>query len=241
MTDPAAVPLWHGYTFRDIEQIARLVIAIDRWSHAMGTPDRYQAAQFAITERLLTAEAPPTRNDLINTGLRAADLYVQAEFQTHGFQGPIGFARYWQTTGHVPWEEKLVECVALAQIWPRLTLAQQQAIMSLALTEDHQAAAVQLGLSPSGFAYHLANARKQAIALWHEHETPRPLPKDQRIGNRSGEHRGRRMLTEQDLEAIRDRRAEGATIRDLAKEVGYSTSGLGNLLTGKRRPAHKAA
>ncbi len=250
MTDPTAVPLWHGYSLTDIDKISRLVIAIDRWSTAMETTDRQDAVRFAITEHLITARLAPTRQDLIRVGRAAADRYVATEMRYHGYDprhidhgqgGMVRFQRYWQGTGHMPWDEQLVERLALTQVWPRLTLAQQQALMALALTGDHRAAADQLGLPLPAFSGRLRKARRRVLARWHEHETPRRPARDKRVLSRSGTYRGRRLLTEQDLEGLRDRRAAGATLRQLAAETGYSAGALCNLLRGKRRPAPATA
>ncbi|MFC5144247.1 hypothetical protein [Streptomyces aureoversilis] len=247
---PTAANLWHGYSLRDIDSLSRLVIVIDRWSNAMDTRDRQDAARFAITEYLITADEAPTRQDLVRLGRAAANRHVATEMRYHGYDpchvdrgqgGMARFQRYWQHTSHLPWDEQMVERLALAQVWPRLTLAQQQALMALAITGDHQAAADYLGLSLGAFSGRLRKARQRVLALWHEHETPRRQAKDQRVLARSGTYRGRRLLTEQDLEALRDRRAAGATLRQLAAETGYSAGALCNLLKGKRRPARAAA
>ncbi|MFI8942689.1 hypothetical protein [Streptomyces syringium] len=245
MTDPTTVPLWHSYALRDIDAISRFVIVIDRWSNAMDTTDRQDAVRFAITEHLITSGTAPTRQDLVRIGRAAADRHVAAEMRYHGYDprhldrgqgGMANFQRYWQGTGHTPWDEQLVERLALTQVWPRLTLAQQQALMALALTGDHRAAADHLGLPLPAFSGRLRKARRRVLALWHEHETPRRPARDKRVLARSGTYRGRRLLTEQDVEVLRDRRAAGATLRQLASETGYSAGALCNLLSGKRRP-----
>ncbi|UQA91043.1 helix-turn-helix domain-containing protein [Streptomyces halobius] len=230
---------------RNIEQAARIAIVLDRWNEG-DADERYDAVLYAITEHLLTTDTPPTARDLVRIGLRASNRHVETEMHHRGYDprnlaagsGALpGFLRYWQHTGRVPWDERLVEAVALAQIWPLLTPLQQQAVTALALTGDHQAAADSLGVGMPTHAARLHKARLAVAALWHEHETPRRPARDKRVLARSGHYRGRRLLTEQDLEALRDRRAEGATLRELAAETGYSAGALCNLLRGKRRPA----
>lgn len=219
--------------------------AADRW-HTSDTTDRYAAIHHAITVHLLTATEPPTRRNLINTGLHASNQYIADEMHHHGYdrRNPNtgnhtlpGFLRYWQHTSHSPWDERLIDAIALTQIWPLLTPLQQQALTALALTDDHQAAASALGVPWPTYAARLRNARRAVAALWHEHETPRPPRRDKRVLSRSGTYRGRHLLTEQDLERLREQRAEGATLRQLAEETGYSAGALCNLLRGKRRPA----
>lgn len=244
---PADQPLRHGYTLDDLDRLTRTVLVIDRWRTDINSDDRYAAIHFAITEQVLTADEPPTTGDLITCGRQAANRYVRTEMHHHGYDprdvsaGPAalpGFQRYWQQTGRTPWSERMVEALTLAQIWPCLTLAQQQAIMALALTGDHQEAADSLGLTLSAFSGRLKNARNRVFELWYEHETPpRRRRRDKRVLTRSGTWQGRRLLTEKDLERLRSQRAAGATLKTLAAETGYSAGALCNLLNGKRKPA----
>ncbi|MFF8784872.1 helix-turn-helix domain-containing protein [Streptomyces sp. NPDC015125] len=245
--DPAVENLRHGYTLDDLDRLARTVLVIDRWRTDINTADRYAAIHFAITEQILTADEPPTGGDLIACGLQAANRYVRTEMHHHGYNqrdtaaGPgalPGFQRYWQQSGRTPWDERLMESLTLAQIWPCLTLAQQQAVMALALTGDHQEAADSLGLTLTAFSGRLKTARRRVFALWYEHETPpRRRRLDKRVLARSGAWQGRRLLTESDLERLRSRRNNGATLQALSDETGYSKAGLSNLLNGKRKPA----
>ncbi|MEE4419487.1 hypothetical protein [Streptomyces bugieae] len=131
-----------------------------------------------------------------------------------------------------------MESLTLTQIWPLLSLAQQQAVMALALTGDHQEAADSLGLTLIAFSGRLKNARRRVFQLWYEHETPpRRRRLDKRVLTHSGTWQGRRLLTESDLERLRSRRNNGATLQALSEETGYSKAGLSNLLAGKRKPA----
>lgn len=244
-TSPADEPLRHGYTYTDLARYARTALALDRW-HTSDTTDRYAAALNAIVETLLTADTRPSPRDLVDIGVRATNRYVADEMHHRGYDrrnlnaGPGGlpaYQRYWQHTGHAPWDERLIERIALTQMWPQLTLAQQQAVMALALTGDHAEAALSLGLPRTAFAARLRNARLAIANLWHEHETPPARRRrDKRVLTRSGTWAGRRLLTEDDLDQLRQRRADGATYRQLADETGYSAGALCNLLTGKRRP-----
>ncbi|MFE9382337.1 helix-turn-helix domain-containing protein [Streptomyces sp. NPDC007025] len=237
-------PLLHGYSMRDLDHVTRYTIAADRW-HLAGADDRYAAVHHAIVEHLLTTPERPTRRDLVNVGLHASNAHVADEMHHHGWdrrdmqagRGALpGFQRFWQTRGHLPWDETLIERYALAQIWPHLTDLQQQAIEALAATGDHQAAADALGLHLPAFSARLRLARRAVLGLWHEHETPRPLPRDKRVRTKTGTWNGRRLLTEADLDKLRQRRTEGATYAQLAAETGYSAGALCNLLRGKRRP-----
>ncbi|MCX5528988.1 hypothetical protein OG785_45315 [Streptomyces sp. NBC_00006] len=244
MTGPTTAPLWYGYSLADIDRISRLVISVDRWALDGTVVDRLDAVRFAITEHLLTAGSRPAKQDLVNVGRSASDRYVEAEMRYRGYDrrqahlgrgASVNFQRFWQGNPRTPAEDRFVEHMTLTQIWPHLTLAQQQAVWAFALTGDHEAAASQLGLTPGAFAGRLKKARNRFAVLWHEHETPRRRPMDKRVLSRTGTVAGRKLLTVRDVEKLRQRRAEGATYRELAVETGYSASALCNLVNGKRR------
>ena len=244
--DPTQTPLWHGYTYRDIDLAARTVSTSSWWRGDIDATERYAAARFAITEYLIGAVEQPAASELHRVGRGAAARSAQDDMHSHGYDtrhtehGPgalPGFQRYWHAGTGSLWDERIVERVALHQIWPHLSLVQQQAVMALALTEDHQAAADQLGIPLSRFSSRLRDARRIVLALWHEHETPRRLPRDKRAGWSQVTSTGRRRLTVGELEALRDRIAAGAKVSELASEIGYSRAGLYDLLSGKKRPA----
>jgi hypothetical protein len=245
--DPAREPLWHGYSYADIDAIARLVIRVDRYRTDLDAAERYRAIRFAVIEHLATAAERPAHQDLVKAGRRASDNHVRAEMHAHGWDprrieagsGALpGFQRYWQSSGRVPIDERIVERVAVRQVWPTLTLAQRQAVMALALTDDHAAAAVQLGIPYSSYAARLRKARIRFHALWHEHETPRRQVRDKRVLNRVAvDSRGRRRLTESEVAALRDRVAAGEKQYVLAAEVGYTPGGLSYLLRGLKKAA----
>lgn len=244
-TAPDRIPLRHGFAMRDLDRLARRALLMDRWPVA-DADERHDAVLHAITIAVLTADERPHSRDLVRLGLRASNRHVEQELRhrgwtTSGAGTAPGFLRYWQTTGHTPWDERLIERLALAQIWPCLTAAQQRALATLAEVGDYQAAADALGLAWPAMAGRLHRGREVVAALWHEHETPRRRTRDKRVLTRSGEWLGRRLLTDADVEALRDRRAAGATYRQLAVETGYSAGALCNLLRGRRRPAGAVA
>ncbi len=245
-TDPAptATNLWHGYSLADIDHLGRLTISIDRWPMHGTLQERLDAVRFAITEHLLTATSPPTRRELVDIGLRAANDYVRTEMRHHGYDrdhshlgrgAGTNFQRYWQANPRTTAEDRITENLALAQIWPRLVPVQQQALWALAITDDYQAAADMLGINVSALYERLKKARRRFTMLWHEHETPRRRGQDMRVLARSGMYRGRPLLTVDDVERLRDRREEGASFKELAAETGYSVTTVRSLVNGKRR------
>ncbi|MFF0386847.1 hypothetical protein [Streptomyces sp. NPDC004286] len=185
----------HGYTLDDLHHISRHVVHSDRWHTAGDIEDRYDAAWHAIVEHLLTATEPPTRQDLFQAGRRGRDQSVRQRLQAHGFnhhQPSTGtrprFEGYWfSTAAHTPSpEDRIVDRHALAQIWPRLTPRQQEALTALATTGDYQRAAALLRVKPGTFNVLVSKARRRFLALWHEGEQPsRMWGTDRRIGTRA--------------------------------------------------------
>ncbi|MEU2739376.1 hypothetical protein ABZ656_29415 [Streptomyces sp. NPDC007095] len=188
-------PALHGYTLDDLHHISRHVVHSDRWHNAADIEDRYDTAWHAIVEHLLTASEPPTRHDLFQAGLRGRDQAVRQRLQAHGYnhhQPGTGtrprFEGYWTTTAaHTPSpEDRIVDRHTLAQIWPRLTPRQQDALNALAATGDYHRAAELLGVTPGTFNVLVSKARRRFLALWHEGEQPsRIWGTDRRVGSRA--------------------------------------------------------
>jgi hypothetical protein len=96
------------------------------------------------------------------------------------------FHAYWTVTNPQSPEPGVVERLAVAQIWPRLTPRQQDALTMLATVGDYREAAVRLGVTPSTFRVLIFQARRRFLQWWHEGETAsRPWGVDRRFGNRS--------------------------------------------------------
>lgn len=187
----------HGYTLDDAYRIARYVVRTNMWHRAMDTPDRLEAAWYAVVELLYSADQAPSGNDLIWAGNRAIDRLVRDEYHSHGVPGrdwmagkcsAPNFQRYWWLS-MLPapsCENRVVERQALRQIWPRLTPRQRDALTALASTGDYQLAAGAMGVTLGTFNVQISKARKVFFALWHEGESPsRVWGTDRRIGSRA--------------------------------------------------------
>jgi hypothetical protein len=64
-------------------------------------------------------------------------------------------------------EERVVDRVAVAQIWPRLRPLHQQVPAALAAHEDYGRAAAALGKSRKTFTTQVGQARRAFLDLWH--------------------------------------------------------------------------
>jgi hypothetical protein len=185
----------HGYGLDDIHDLARQVVRADRW-YGADAQDRYDAAWHAIVEHLLTADEAPSRRDLFYAGTAGCDRAVRQTMQAHGYnthQTGTGnrpnFERYWflESAPTPSPEGGIVDRHALWQIWPKLTVRQQEALTALAATGDYQQAAAHLGIAQGTFHALLKQARRRFLTWWHEGEEPsRTWGTDRRVGSRAG-------------------------------------------------------
>ncbi|WAZ20208.1 hypothetical protein STRCI_001309 [Streptomyces cinnabarinus] len=241
----ADIPVAHGYTVRDLEHLTRTVLRLDRWYTAGDIDERYDAVWFGITEHLLTAVEPPTRRELLNAGTAASDARVKDDMRTHGrctqnYGQPMPrFHAYWNPANPPSPEPRVVDRLAVEQIWPLLQPRQQQALAALAVTGDYDQAAAALGVTKGTFSVLISTGRRRFYAWWHEHETPsRQWRTDRRVRSRNGrDHLGRQRLDERQVETYRERREAGEPVKALAAEAGIAAATMYRLLKGTAKPA----
>ncbi|MFJ8929293.1 hypothetical protein ACIRLA_22210 [Streptomyces sp. NPDC102364] len=249
-TSDAVGHVRHGFTLDDVERIAWGVAASsDRWHRATPVGERHDHARYGIVVHLLAADAPPTDRDLYTAGLAEINRAVHSEFTAVGRtdtadeRGEFGYlpqvARYWHQAVTNPVEERVLERLALAQVWPLLTDLQRGALATLASCGDYEQAATALGVKLSALDMRLAAGRRKVAAAWFEHETPpRRRRKDRRVATRSRlDSLGRSRITVSQLEEVRERRHRGELIREIAADFGITPQALGRLLLGINRPA----
>lgn len=242
-----AAPL-HGYTLTHINRITRIAVLRGYLRTAGTIADQLETAWHAIVEMLCEADEAPTVGQLIDAARTALSTAFRDELHHHGYvqtdvtagrEAMPAFQRYWTPTAGSALEDRVVERTALAQIWDQLNPSEQQALEALAATGDYQKAAETVGKKQATFNVLVRNGRMRFLQAWHEGEPPsRVWRTDRRVGSRNGtDTRGRQRLTVSQVEAYRERRQGGETIRALAAEAGVSECTLGALLRGKFRPA----
>jgi hypothetical protein len=187
----AQADLRHGYTLESLTRLAHWTARTTRYDKNVPLPERYEAAWSALAQCLYAAQDKPTVDDLVQAGRLAIRHYGERERQFRGraHDGPAGpgrnFERYWRAVGapvDSP-EDRLVDRMALAQIWPRLTPASREALLALAVHGDYRRAAESLGLGYKTFVCRISYARRQFLKLWHDGEAPsRPWVRDRRQG-----------------------------------------------------------
>jgi predicted DNA-binding protein (UPF0251 family) len=239
--EPTLIPLWHGYTYTDLDEITRAALTRDRWHH--GYHDRYEAAWHAIAEHLATATVRPTGYELIGVGMHASDAQVHDEMRTHG-RDPQAAGRamprwhqYWNPAAAGSCDDDAVDRLAVEQIWPLLAPRQRQVLTVLAETGDLRAAAAELGISEKAVASRASEARRRFLQWWHEGEVPSRFWRSSHAAQRDGMCRGQQRLTVSQVEALRARRLAGETVAALSAEAGVSSPTLSKLLLGRSRPA----
>lgn len=172
----------HGYNLATLGDLTRTAV------HGLGPMgmdwhDRYDVAWSAIAEAVCAAAEAPSPGDLVQAGRDALYAAVRATVSAHGhyvggrdadrgFGSSPAFARYW-TFPPVSFEAVVVERLALRAVMAALPdMARHVLATSAAVGPDLAPA---LGVPAKRAARWLREARSAALALWHDHETPRTV------------------------------------------------------------------
>lgn len=189
----ADVTLRWGYQLGDLHRLSRVAAAANRHM-AADHQDLIDAAWSAMAERLYAGDTPPTDRDLAIAGQNAIRAIAQDHRQTYGYRNRawdagLGsaprFVTYWQDHRVTPsHEDGIVERLTAPQLVAALTPHQRSVIGAVAAHNgDRQAAADALGCTEHALSMQLRRARRAALALWLEHETPARPPR-RRLDNR---------------------------------------------------------
>lgn len=205
--------LRHGYTLADLDRLAHASLNL-AWPRAMDYRDRYDAAWHTIAELLYSSSQRPTPHDLGTAGAAAVNRLALDEARHHGLDrsGPEpadrpAFQRYWTLYRVTPsHEDRVVDRVALAQIWPALRDIHRRTLLALAVHEDHAPAAAAIGRTPGTYRVHLKDARAGFRALWHEHETPSRMW-GRSMGSLAGQRTAAQVLVQRRRARTRKERA----------------------------------
>lgn len=171
----------HGWTLAELDRVATQVVSINlSWWPAGDRRDQHDTAWEGIAERLCSAQARPSRQDLIEAGRAALSREVRDHARHHGAgshngipNAGAGFAAFWSSASAVPSPEgPVTERVAVGQVLAALTPRQRDALYSLALHGDYWKAAGALGIRPQTFRSLLGRARAEFFRLWFEPDAP---------------------------------------------------------------------
>jgi hypothetical protein len=205
--------LRHGYTLDSLDRLAHFAARRKLWHHGLELFERAEIAWSALAEHLYACDEPPTVSELIRAGWRAISEHVDSRGQFHGYNrdNPDGgirprFEGYWRyVAGPSPGpEERIVERLALSQIWPRLRPQHREALTALAAHGDYGQAARALGESYATFKSQVSRARREFLELWHEGEAPsRPWVRDRRAIKGTDMHSVTYLIRDRRLRARR--------------------------------------
>lgn len=208
--------LRYGYTLDDLDHMTRTALMANR-SMAADWIDRYDAAYFAITEHLYSAETWPQRHDLVGTGIKAISKMVRLELQHHGIDRQNmdnlaegrkhrGYHMFWE--GHLTFpshEDYVVDRVALDQVWEVLSVGDRQIIAARAAYEDNGRAAEALARKRHSFVTQLNQGRRRFRTLWFGGETVRAWANDQ-----AAPTEGSGTTSQRAMAYVRRRKREGS-------------------------------
>jgi hypothetical protein len=181
----------HGYTAADMYDIARYAVLTDRVRASVLFDDRIEAAWSAIAGVLMESDEPPRRHELVFLAREASNEVTGANMRHHGIdkraatfgEQRLNFDRYWFRFPGSTLEDRVVDEVAVGQIWPTIRLDQQQALLALSVHEDYAVAAKTLGLNYNTFCQRVRKARLAFFRHWHEGEAPSDMwGRDKRRG-----------------------------------------------------------
>src|SRR5437763_5618133 len=173
----SATHLAHGYTLADAEPVGTMSAARTRHL-TMAPQDRYELAVQTAAIEMCQADERPDFRLLVHLAIRACQNAVRAELATHGrnrFDGtPVRtFHGYWEGIRHDPWDEVVIERLALAQVWRQLPARHRNVLSALTKARGQfEKAATSLGVDNSTFRSRLMRARRAFAALWHDGDTP---------------------------------------------------------------------
>lgn len=219
MTRLASEAVRYGYTLTDLDRLARSAVT-SAWASALDYRDRYDAAWHAIAELLYSSGERPTGWDLKCAGTAAVNQLGQDDCRHHGYDrshpdagagGRPYFQRYWTLAGRTapsP-EDGVVDRLALMQIWPTLTGAQRQALLALAVYEDHRQAADAIDRTPTTYRAHVKDGRARFRALWHEGEMPSRMW-GRSMGSLTGQRTATQVLVHRRRQRVRKAEKETA-------------------------------
>ncbi|WP_181785458.1 hypothetical protein [Streptomyces phytophilus] len=176
------VSLRFGFTLAQINRMAMYAVHRHRGNHFAHIDERFDIAWSAMVEFIYASETRPEPNEVIGAGWRALSEDIEKVRRAHGLDPRYkiegvraGFQSYWNafsssTQSH---EERVVERRALWEIWQVMHPFHRKVLGTVAAHGgDYNRAAASLGKSREQFKYHLGEARRSFLELWHQGETP---------------------------------------------------------------------
>lgn len=172
--------LKYGYTLAVIQELTSAAVHNERFNTYRDHAERMDIAWSGIVEYLYASEEPPTRRELMLAGMDAINSFFKTEQRHHGIPQDrrsdfgVNYEKYWETFSRPtpsP-EERVVERIALVQVWEALTPTAKAAFTALAAWEDYELAAKAVNRTPRQFYSQVSYSRRLFLELWHDGELP---------------------------------------------------------------------
>ncbi|HEY7146231.1 MAG TPA: hypothetical protein VH637_18475 [Streptosporangiaceae bacterium] len=218
---PGPQDAWLGYTLHELSQIPRRAAVYCRWGDRFPLPERFEIAWAGVVDYLAGCAIAPDSFEVYKAGMRAIGRASDRDLREHGVKRSDGslaamprFDAYWMTGTAPAADTRVIERVALWQIWEMLRPLHQMALLALAAHGDYARAAQATGYPYTSFSCLIRDARAEFLALWHEGESPSRIWAADRHGDGDIEDRVRRIL------AARHRNGPGA--RQRPSRTGHS-------------------
>jgi hypothetical protein len=193
---------WLGYSLHELNQIARRAAVYCRWGDRFPLPERFEIAWTGVVDYLAGCASAPDSFEVYKAGMRAISRASDRELREHGvtrsddgLAAMPRFEAYWMPATAPPPDNKVIERVALWQIWDMLRPLHQMALLALAAHGDYARAAQATGHTYTSFSGLISGARTEFLALWHEGESPSRIWATDRHGDGDIEDRVRHILT----------------------------------------------
>lgn len=214
----SATAIAHGYTAADVYDLAVYAVRTDHWRPTIEWAERVEAAWSAISLALVEATEAPYRRELIHIGRDASADVIDGNMHHRGIdkrgatlgEQRVSFNRYWFRFPSTPLADRVVDEVALTQIWSQLKPDMQEALVMLAVHGDYSVAAQALGLQYYTFHARIKRARRQFFALWHEGEAPSSMWGHDRRQGRETSRTAVRVLAQRRRNRVAAQRGEAA-------------------------------
>jgi hypothetical protein len=230
---PGDVVLRHDYTMSAVNRLATVAVVRDVFHQSLPFAERLETAWSAIVEHLYTVDEPPRSGELIRAAWNALRAQVEDEWRTHGIgraalidgeSSMVNFWRYWwpQTRTTPSPEDRVVDRLALAQIWPQLRPGHQRVLLALAAHDDYGRAAEALDKTRGSFTTHISQARMEFYGWWHQAEKPSGMwGQDRRGSGRSDRKRWATTAVRQ--RAVSRRRSNAASTAGGSQDRGQQS------------------
>jgi len=187
----AAVELRYGYTLDTLDRLAKtVVVANAQWWPGGDRHQQIDTAWSGIAEALYAAEHEPSENELLQAGTRALVEDTKAYRKHHGLRdgGLVGdgprFAAFWYDPPNEPWEDRLIDRIAIGQIMPTLKPHLAETVGALATLGDYAAAADAVGVKYGALTMRMREARQAFQRQWYAPDAPPPTRgTDRRVGS----------------------------------------------------------